>query len=97
MTNNLSFISIASGAEIWAKEFNNTTHRLSFDDDTRRLSFNMTIIDDGLFQQREEVSLELRFADPVLQDRRSEVVLHPNVSTVFIMDDDSNNLHNSYS
>ena len=67
---------------------------LTFNDATRRLSFEVTIIDDNLFESVEEFNLELRF-DPFLPVP-SGVVRSPNVSTVYILDDDSNGTFSNY-
>ena len=63
---------------------------LTFNDLNRRLSFEVTIIDDDLFESVEDFNLELRY-DPFVAVP-SGVVLSPNVSTVYILDDDSNGL-----
>ena len=71
--------------EISAQNFDVT---LTFQDLFRRLSFEVTIIDDNLFESVEEFNLELRF-DPFFAVP-SGVELRPNVSTVYILDDNSN-------
>ena len=60
---------------------------LTFDEATRRRSFNATIVDNELFEYTEDFDLELRF-DPFIQPP-SGVILHPNVSTIYILNDDS--------
>ena len=67
---------------------------LTFEDLFRRLSFEVTIIDDNLFESVEEFNLELRF-DPFFAVP-SGVELRPNVSTVYILDDDSNGTFSNY-
>ena len=62
---------------------------LTFDDANRQRSFDVTIIDDSLFElDVEDFTLELRF-DPFALEPPSNVILNPNVSTVKIRDDDS--------
>ena len=61
---------------------------LTYNDATRQLSFEVTIIDDDLFESVEYFNLELRF-DPFFAVP-SGVELSPNVLTVYILDDDSN-------
>ena len=61
---------------------------LTFDNANRRQSFDVTIIDDSLFElDVENFTLELRF-DPFVISPPSNVMLHPNISTVDIRDDD---------
>ena len=61
---------------------------LTFDDANRQQSFDVTIIDDSLFElDVEDFTLELRF-DPFVISLPSNVILRPNVSTVEILDDD---------
>ena len=61
---------------------------LTFDNENRQQSFNVTIIDDSLFElDVEDFTLELRF-DPFEDPPPSNVILSPNVSTVEILDDD---------
>ena len=61
---------------------------LTFDNDNRQQSFDVTIIDDSLFElDVEDFTLELRF-DPFAISLPSNVILRPNVSTVEILDDD---------
>ena len=73
--------------EINADNFDVT---LTFNDLNRRLTFEVTIIDDDLFESVEDFNLELRF-DPFLPVPTG-VILSPNVSTVYVLDDDSNGL-----
>ena len=61
---------------------------LDFSDTNRRLSFNVTIINDNLSEMRENFSLELRF-DTFLGDPPSGVTLSPNITTITIEDDDT--------
>ena len=61
---------------------------LIFDDNNRRQSFNVDILDDLFLElDVEEFTLELRF-DPFALQHPSNVILSPNVSTVEIFDDD---------
>ena len=61
---------------------------LTFDNDNRQQSFDVTIIDDSLFElDVEDFTLELRF-DPFAISLPSNVILRPNVSTVEILDND---------
>ena len=59
---------------------------LTFDEITRRLSFDVNITNDSTIENVENFSLELRF-DP-FGATPSNVLLTPNVSMVVIMDDD---------
>ena len=60
---------------------------LTFSDTNRQLSFEVTIIDDSLFElDVENFTLELRL-DP-FSPRPSNVILRPDVATVDILDDD---------
>ena len=62
---------------------------LTFDDAFRQHSFDVTIIDDSLFERDvEDFILELRFDPLALEPPPSNVILSPNVSTVNIIDDD---------
>ena len=54
--------------------------------------FDVTIIDDDLFESVEEFNLELRFDLFGGQTTPSGVILSPNVSNVRILDDDGNRL-----
>ena len=60
---------------------------LTFDNLNRQRSFDVTIIDDSSIEDTESFSLELRF-DPFGILPSSNVVLHPNVSVVTILNDD---------
>ena len=51
------------------------------------MSFEVIIIDDNLFESVEDFNLELRF-DPTRP--LSGVIFSPNMSTVYILDDDGN-------
>ncbi len=53
-----------------------------FDEDTRVLYFNITILDDLLFESTEQFSISLSLADDV------PVQILPNVSFITILDDD---------
>ena len=79
--------SLAGGSdyqEINARDLN----YLTFDNANCRQSFDVTIIDDSLFEvDVEDFTLELRF-DPFEDPPPSNVILSPNVSTVEILDDD---------
>ena len=60
---------------------------LTFDNANRQQSFNMTILDDSLFElDAENFTLELRFSP--FEIPPSNAVLQPNVSTVEILDED---------
>ena len=60
---------------------------LTFNDTNRQQSFSMTIFDDSAFElDVEDFMLELRF-DPLITPP-SNIILHPNVSTIEILDDD---------
>ena len=62
---------------------------LTFDDAFRQHSFDVTIIDDSLFEvDVEDFTLELRFDPFALDPPPANVILNPNVSTVKIRDDD---------
>ncbi len=61
---------------------------LEFNDANRRLSFNVTIVNDNLSEMREDFQLELRF-DTFFSDPPSGVTLSPNVTTITIDDDDT--------
>ena len=58
---------------------------LFFDENNRRQSFNVTIVNDSTIENTENFTLELRL-DPF--DTTSNVLLTPNVSMVSIIDDD---------
>ena len=58
---------------------------LGFDNNNRRQSFSVKINDDELLESIEDFNLELRF-DPFFT-QPSGVVLSPDVSTVYIVDD----------
>ena len=76
---------IAGGTDY--KEINLSTFDvlLRFDMNNRRMSFPVTINDDELLESIEDFNLELRFDVQV-----SGVILNPNVSTVYIKDDEGN-------
>ena len=60
---------------------------LTFNDTNRQQSFSMTIFDDSAFElDVEDFMLELRF-DPLITPP-SNIILHPNVSTIEILDDE---------
>ena len=62
----------------------------SFDDNNRLDTFNITIIDDDLFEftDPEELHFELSF-NLLASPPHPRVMISPNVSTVRILDDDS--------
>ena len=64
---------------------------LLFNDENRRLSFQVTIVDDDLLESIECFILELRF-DP-FRATPSGVILSPNVSIVYIVDDDNSDIN----
>ena len=53
----------------------------------RQLSFNVTIIDDPIFELDESFTLELRF-DPFALKPPSNVILSPNTTTVDVIDNE---------
>ena len=62
---------------------------LTFDNANRQQSFDVTIIDDSLFElDVEDFTLELRFDPFAISPPSNPVILCPNVSTVEILDDD---------
>ena len=67
---------------------------LTFDDATRREPFDVTIIDDELFEYTKNFDLKLRF-DPFLAQPPSGVILRQNVSSICILDDDGNDYSQS--
>ena len=68
---------------------------LTFNEDTRRLPFDVTIKDDLFYElDVEDFTLELRF-DPFAAPP-SNVILRPNVSTVNILDDDGKFLYGTF-
>ena len=80
--------SLAGGSDYTEIIAENLNVFLTFDNDNRRQSFNVAILDDTLFElDAEDFTLELRF-DPFALLRPSNVILSPNVSTVEIIDDD---------
>jgi hypothetical protein len=60
---------------------------LTFDDNNRQRSFDVTIIDDPLFELDQNFTLELRF-DPFALEPPSNVILFPNTTTVDITDNE---------
>ena len=59
---------------------------LVFNDANRRVSFNVTIINDNQLESREDFSIELGFlGDPPA----AGVTLSPNITTITIEDDDT--------
>ena len=80
-----SFISVAGVAD--SEDINSVEFDFIFDDATRILPFNVTIVDDGHFENTENFDLELRFSS-FLVSPPSGVQLLPNVSTIYILDDD---------
>ena len=61
---------------------------LRFGENNRRRSFPVTINDDELLESIEQFNLELKF-DP-FTTQPSLVILEPNVTTIYIKDDDGN-------
>ena len=60
---------------------------LTFNDTNRQQSFSVTIFDDSAIElDIEDFMLELRF-DPFITPP-SNIIFHPNVSTIEILDDD---------
>jgi hypothetical protein len=60
---------------------------LTFDNNNRQRSFDVTIINDSSMEDTESFSLELGF-DPFALESPSNVILSPNVSVITISDDD---------
>ena len=60
---------------------------LTFDNVNRQLSFDVTIIDDPIFERDESFTLELRF-DPFALELPSNVILSPNTTTVDVIDNE---------
>ena len=60
---------------------------LTFNDANRQQSFNVTIIDDPIFELGESFILELRF-DPSASEPPSNVILSPNTTTVEVTDNE---------
>ena len=83
----LSFVSIGGGADYEELNAEAFDVWLTFDEATRRESFDVTIIDDQLFEYAEDFDLKLRF-DPFLSEQPSGVILALNVSTIYILDND---------
>ena len=82
--------SIARGVDYDESNVNNSIVLLHFDDKTNWRSFQVTIVDDILCESIESFTLELMF--DLSLPLPSRVILSPNVSTVYILDDDSNKL-----
>ena len=59
---------------------------LMFDNNSRRQSFVVDILDDQLFEDAENFMLELRFDS--FEEPRSNVILSPSVTAVHIVDND---------
>lgn len=67
---------------------------LTFDDRNRRQSFMLDIFNDEQFESAEQFDVELRF-NPLPDSSPPtsvEVLLHPNVTTVYILDDSNSTL-----
>ena len=80
--------SLAGGSDYVEINAYNLDVFLTFDNDNRRQSFSVVILDDSLLELVvEDFTLELRF-DPFALLRPSDVILRPNISTVVILDDD---------
>ena len=80
--------SLAGGSDYADIVADNLDVFLMFNNNDRRQSFNVVILDDSLLElDVEEFTLELRF-DPFALQQPSDVILSPNVSTVDILDDD---------
>ena len=60
---------------------------LTFDNNNRRQSFHVNIMDDISMEDTESFTLELRFSP--IEDTPSKIKLNPYISTVTIVDDDS--------
>ena len=60
---------------------------LTFDNVNRQLPFDVTIIDDPIFERDESFTLELRF-DPFALELPSNVILSPNTTTVDVIDNE---------
>ena len=79
--------SLAGGSDYAEIRADNLDVFLMFDNDNRRQSFNVAILDDSLLElDVENFTLELRF-DPFVLPQPSNVILSPNVSTIKILDD----------
>ena len=61
---------------------------LRFNENSRRLLFLVTINDDELLESIEQFNLELKF--DLFTTQPSLVILEPNVTTIYIQDDDGN-------
>ena len=59
---------------------------LTFDNNNRRQSFHVNIMDDISMEDTESFTLELRFSP--IEDAPSKIQLNPYISTVTIVDDD---------
>ena len=89
MFNNNYYYSLVGGSDYREIRANFFDVFLTFDNFIRQESFDVTIIDDSLFEvDVEEFTLELRF-DPFALELPANVILSPNVSTVEIIDNDS--------
>ena len=58
---------------------------LTFNDANRQRSFNVTILDDPIFELDESFTLELKF-DPSASEPLSNIFLSPNTTTVEVTD-----------
>ena len=89
------FIPTVGGLDYEELNADNIDHvLLHFTGNTSRLSFQVTIIDDEMFESLEEFKLELRFDS--FYPQPSGVKLQPNLSAVYILDNDSTISHCMY-
>ena len=81
--------SLAGGRDYQEIIAENLNVLLTFDDalNFHQLSFNVTIIDDPIFELDESFTLELRF-DPFALEPPSNVILSPNTTTVDVIDNE---------
>lgn len=88
-TCNISHYSIVGGSDYQEITAASLDVFLMFNDTNRQQSFSVTIFDDSAFElDIEDFVLELRF-DPFITPP-SNIILHPNISTIEILDDDCN-------
>ena len=87
---NIDFLSLAGGSDYQKIIALNHDVFLTFNDANRQRSFDVTIIDDSLFEvDIENFALELQFDPFALELPPSNVILRPDVVTVEIIDDES--------
>ena len=80
--------SLAGGSDYQEIHANFFDIFLTFDDNNRQLSFDVTIEDDSLFEvDVENFILELQF-DPFAFESPSNIILSPNTTTVDIIDNE---------